>query len=179
MNCELCGRALSEKEPIYRATTIVNWPLRPGVTIHAVCTKCTRQHFAHAGWLRAEPCEHCGRPVVIQIGRRKRPRLLVCCIKCRDSARNTAARLASQLALRERVCPTCGNGFVPNQINTRYCSPACRQINYRRRNRVTSPAAPFDPDHPRRDPSGKRTPPIDPIAAHASPRINPPRSRRC
>src|SRR5271167_3152849 len=105
MNCELCGCALSKDEPVYRATTTFNWPRRPGVMIHSVCTRCVHKHFAHAKWLPAEPCQYCERPVIIQVGPRKRPRLAVCGTKCRRSLRNIAARLARQLAYQELICP--------------------------------------------------------------------------
>ena len=138
MNCDLCGCALSEKEPIYRATTTFNWPRRPGVMIHSVCARCVPKHFWHARWLTAEPCKHCERPVIIQVGPRKRPRLLVCGGNCRRAIKRAAARLARQLACGERTCPGCGNGFVPKRKDARYCSPACRNSSFRRRNLVTS-----------------------------------------
>jgi hypothetical protein len=141
MNCELCGCTLSKDEPIYRATTTFNWPLRPGVMIHSVCAKCIHKHFAHAKWLPAEPCKHCERPVILQVGPRKRPRLLVCGKKCRRSVHSTAAWLARRLVCSERVCPGCGNGFVPKRKDARHCSPACRHAaGRRRRSLVTSRA---------------------------------------
>jgi len=138
MDCELCGCALSKDEPVYRATTTFNWPLRPGVMIHSVCARCVRQHFAHAKWLPAEPCKHCERPVFVQVGRRKGPQLLVCGVKCRRSEYGSARWLARRLACSERVCPGCGNSFVPKRKDTRYCSPACGQA-VRRRDLVASP----------------------------------------
>lgn len=140
MYCELCGCALSEDEPIYRATTTFNWPRRPGVMIHSVCARCKRRHFAHAKWRSAEPCKHCERPVIIQVGPRKRPQLLVCGMKCRSSLQTTAARLARQLAYRELIWPGCGNSFVPRRKDTRYCSSACGHAARRRRHLVASRA---------------------------------------
>jgi len=134
MDCELCGCALSKKEPIYRATTTFNWPRRPGVMIHSVCARRVREHFWHAKWLPAEPCQHCERPVIIQVGRRKGPRLVVCDMKCRRSLYAAAALLARQLGRDERICPGCDKSFVPKRKDARYCSSACRSSDRRRRN---------------------------------------------
>jgi hypothetical protein len=151
MNCELCGYALSEKEPIYRATTTFNWPRRPGVMIHSVCARCKHKHFAHAKWRPAEPCKHCERPVIIQVGPRKRPRIVVCDMTCRRSLYATVARLARHLGRSERVCPGCGNGFVLKRKDARYCSPTCRkQAGHRRRNLVALRALDPPPEEVRR-----------------------------
>jgi len=150
MDCELCGCALSKDEPVYRATTTFNWPRRPGVMIHSVCVRCKRKHFAHARWLRAEPCQHCERPVIIQVGRRKRPRLVVCDMKCRRSLYAAAALLARQLGRSERICPGCDNSFVPKRKDARHCSAACRHAAGRRRNLVASRALDPPPEEVRR-----------------------------
>jgi predicted nucleic acid-binding Zn ribbon protein len=58
---------------------------------------------------------------------------VVCSDYCRDRLRpSSQTRAAARIG---RPCEVCGDPFTPPRSDGRYCSPACRQKAYRRRNR--------------------------------------------
>jgi len=144
MDCQNCRQSVPDGEPIYRFAT--GWGLIwrdrwENQTTGSLCAKCAssveEQSRQQQHWRPAEPCCHCGRPVILN-GRRKKPIHVVCSVKCRHAAYAAAARnraRARQRSPGERSCANaaCGEGFVPKRSDARYCSPACKQSAYRRR----------------------------------------------
>ncbi len=66
------------------------------------------------------------------------------CLACAADARNAAKR-EHHRQIREMIrgcrgtgCQSCGASFTPERIDTRYCSPACRQKAYRKRRAAKS-----------------------------------------
>jgi hypothetical protein len=78
----------------------------------------------------AQPCEHCGRPVIFHAVRRIPPHA-VCGDACRYAVKLAQARARRARRRPQVVCMTCGKSFPPKRTDSRFCSNRCRQKHHR------------------------------------------------
>jgi predicted nucleic acid-binding Zn ribbon protein len=162
MHCGICKRELAKDEAVFRVLGLASrwrdeWG---GKDIASVCTQCraappkgseylfdpeygwsTRGH-----WRAPRPCQHCGRPVYIDT-RRDHIRYFVCSDQCRIAIYNANSRHKLKQRREHRSppkqpCVICGEPFTPKRTDAIYCSAACKQRGYRRKQtqRVGGPA---------------------------------------
>jgi hypothetical protein len=141
MRCQLCDRALTERESVWRVT-VGYWSQHNrkfGGTIGSICNDCLPEFGPDESWRWHEPrsCEHCQRPVVL-VRRRKVPKHVVCGSDCRRALQLAAAKAKRARRRGTTTCLRCKEEFQPRRLDARYCSAACRQSAYRRRNRKRS-----------------------------------------
>jgi hypothetical protein len=128
-----CGRCTAAAAgPIWRGIIAVptgethyGIPLNdyvPGV----LCWECGQREQSYG----YRNCAWCGRAVYYG-GYNAHP-VRYCTRRCELAARTDRRRLARQLG-RQRRCETCGTGFTAPRQDACYCSPACRQRAYRKR----------------------------------------------
>ena len=142
MRCDSCERALPDGAPIWRVTCGYgrlkgesgNWMT---ASIPSVCGTCWTARWASSTywqWRPEQPCAHCGRPVIRDTKHRV-PMHIVCGDKCRVAFYNAqaGARRRERRQPAKRVCPSCGEAFVPKRADVRYCHGACKQRAYRLR----------------------------------------------
>jgi hypothetical protein len=140
MTCQICGRVMDSNEPVHRIRVAGHSPfvsLFRGL-IGSICIGCSTQKFEGTKWREPQPCAHCGRPVSNETWR-KEPWNIVCGKTCRIAIFNAQAR--QRRALAPRACEKCGQSFAPKRTDSRFCSVACKQSAYRRRNRVANATA--------------------------------------
>lgn len=145
--CARCGSAIAEGQPVWwerTSYTVSAWgPIRGGrrLTFAPWCAACHQTTgIPERCYVGPRPCHGCGRDVTDVhlphwVRWRQRP---VCSRRC-----VTRYQLAERKAARPRpaspVCAGCGETFTPPRADGRYCSPACRQRAYRKRQNRTEP----------------------------------------
>ena len=109
--CRLCGKQI---EPIRIATS--KWPV-------LFCDDCVKTK--HENWWY-QRCRGCG--VWMNRDREK-----YCCSECQREAEARRKREHRQQWRMNKTCPICGEKFTPKRADAKYCSAACRQRAFRKR----------------------------------------------
>jgi len=125
--CGACGRALTASETVWMSRVTIRFKARLRFWQAPTCGDCRRGR----GWLPAEPCGGCGRPVAYRASLRRRLRIF-CSDRCRHRWYNRHRAAASERA-RRKCCIVCERGFDATRRDALTCSPACRQRAYRTR----------------------------------------------
>jgi hypothetical protein len=144
--CGKCGRELGPSEPVwlYRAYYQGILP----VTSH--CESCAPRwgdpEIADSPPIhyREYSCASCGRRVFKETKARQPTRHMLCSERCSWRWHN-AERDRQSAAMRQRICPVCGHGFVGARQDAVTCKPACRQKAYRQRAALGHTLAPTNP----------------------------------
>jgi len=134
--CGVCGRRLDKGETIWRVSfglgpCIIGWSW----TMAPTCEQCRPWN---RGYLPETPCEHCGRRVVNQAGGRQWYRKhTYCSERCADENDSIIQKSvrAQRRQQREYICSVCEKAFRPSRKDALHCSSACRQRDYRNRQR--------------------------------------------
>jgi len=135
-HCAHCERPLKAGEPVWRRLL----SLGPGFfggwsrTVAPICERCGSS--CHIEFRGPQPCENCGRSVHQEYNRRFY-RHTFCCEVCVRAFFATAARLRRAEERDPRPCAQCGETFEPTRKDARFCSGACKQLAYRKRQAVT------------------------------------------
>lgn len=108
-----------EKENQYEWTE--QQPGQPLATVHG-----STPHFYGVAKLS---CPQCGTPFFCKTESYHTGRKY-CSDRCTNDA-YIARRDARRRATREKTCPVCGERFQAERKDTVYCSPACKQKQYR------------------------------------------------
>jgi len=137
--CGKCGRKFNKDEIIWRVRISPWFYLnRSGWTVAPVCEQC-RPGYLH--YLPEKPCEYCGRLVINEAwGRRWYCKHTYCSERCgkeHDSIIQKSIR-AQRRQQREYACGVCEKSFRPSRRDALHCSSACRQRDYRNRQREVS-----------------------------------------
>jgi hypothetical protein len=160
-SCGKCGRALEDGERIY-AKCRVYAGMWGGLTPHpgprfeaaSICGACAPKWMTEPkafneytiggktvrvpadGDLIEGPCPTCERPVVqrrIRQGHHaSAASRLFCCYRCEYTYHNRR-RSKREQHLREKTCEVCAKEFTAKRVDTKTCSPACKQKAYRTR----------------------------------------------
>ena len=152
MNCQLCRRELTATETVWR----YYFKDPDSGRLLSICDKCFSERerdfrdkvagsnpalfgngfnqYLNETWREPLPCEQCGRPV--RIPQRYKRERIVCGKACQAVIFNAQSRM--RRALGPRPCAVCGQSFTPKRSDSRYCSVACKQSAYRRRNTVAN-----------------------------------------
>jgi len=77
---------------------------------------------------REEPCAHCGRPTIRDLGHRNRKHTF-CSQPCESAYHNHRKRKPKE----RKLCEVCGEEFTAKRVDAKTCSQACKQKAYRRR----------------------------------------------
>jgi hypothetical protein len=120
-HCVVCEKPFEPGELVYREQ---RWN-----SLTTVCHGCRSKYRE---FHLPAPCENCYRPVRNILNNRSHTRIF-CCHDCQVKARS---RLMHERKIAERgtrECLTCSETFEPARADARFCSPACRQLAYRRR----------------------------------------------
>lgn len=107
------------------------------VRIGPVCADCRSKY---AKFDLGEACEGCGRPVLNRLDARNRRTFCSDLCGARTYSRVKHAKKVAERGTRE--CLECAEVFEPTRADARFCSPACKQKNYR--HRVTDRISLFD-----------------------------------
>ena len=125
MHCFRCCRPVPDGAPIWRMW--VCQLARDGFDYSAVqsmCASCSRRAMV-LRWHPEQRCAHCGRPVFLD-ARCRMPRVIACSVDC-------AAQARERRRGPERLCRMCSKPFRPKRADAVFCSHACRQRAYQRR----------------------------------------------
>src|SRR6516165_4869473 len=135
MQCQVCRREISDREPIYRVRFFGTiWAEKFGGRTISACTSCKERppkgsEWAFRGpWYPALPCCSCDRPVFVD-HKPKGLRVLVCSDRCRQAVYN--ARAYKPRCGTQKPCIICCEQFTPKRSDALYCSRACKQRVYR------------------------------------------------
>jgi hypothetical protein len=142
MQCKLCRREMAPGDPIYRFWGGDSWyPINGSCTAEVCAECCATKPSADwpwikplGGWRLPKPCERCGRPVINAM-RRKLPKHIVCSRECRLAVYGAIEAAKRRVSVKPRRCALCEASFVPERSDARYCSAACKQKAFRRRDR--------------------------------------------
>jgi hypothetical protein len=139
MQCPGCRRELGKGEPVYQTwlgerRVAANIGYR---TIARVCTECLKQiegKWPHppSYWRSGKPCRNCGRPV-FNFSKWKEAKIIACGKVCKQTIYNARFRARHKRTLPMRACALCGEQFTPKRTDSLYCSNACIQRAYWRR----------------------------------------------
>ncbi len=127
--CGLCGCAIAEGAPVV-VRKLFTWR---SYLVAPVCTEC-----GHLEPDKALPCYWCERPVAMDhelFASRNRSGIF-CCDRCRSkwhNRRNSAIRKRQRQRYLAKTCEVCGEEFTATRVDTKTCSPACKQKGYRQR----------------------------------------------
>jgi hypothetical protein len=132
MHCDRCHKPVPADATIWRVSigySLVFYP--PGV--QSWCATCASDRHYHR-WHPAQPCDHCGRPVIFD-GARRIPLHAVCGEACRYALRLVQARASRRAGQRPPlICTICGRTFQSKRrADALTCSHVCRQRAYRQR----------------------------------------------
>jgi hypothetical protein len=153
--CSRCGRKLRADEPV----VVRGWSRRAIINTYsdgtrglgsrikdygARCVECAglrrvRERIwvlvfeilgreVRGSYYREEPCDGCGRPTIrgLEHGNRKHT---FCSQPCETAHYNHRKRKPKE----QKVCEVCGEEFTAKRVDTKTCSPACKQKAYRQR----------------------------------------------
>jgi len=134
-SCGWCGRGVTKNETVWRL------PIRlgPGFfggcswTVIPVCEQCRPRELYYRP---AKPCEYCARPVInVANGISRRREHTFCSEQCTKEHNRFVLRdlRAQRRQQREYVCRVCEKPFRPSRKDSLCCSSACRQRDYRKR----------------------------------------------
>lgn len=151
MHCGICKRELAKDEAVYRLHLGDSYFRITGKNIGTVCAQCAVSKTTYDGrvlvkhWPPSKPCECCGRPVHVD-RHRKHLRYFVCSDQCRIAIYNANARAKlkrqGERPVPKQACVICGALFTPKRSDAIYCSAACKQRGYRRKQTQRAAPAP-------------------------------------
>jgi hypothetical protein len=156
MHCDICKRQLAKDEAVHRVLGLASlcWREWSGRGIASVCTECRAAppegsewlfDLASRDWRSPRPCQHCGRPVHVD-RHRNHLRYFVCSDQCRVAIYNANARQKlkerGKRPVPKQPCVICGEPFTPKRSDAIYCSGACKQRGYRRKQTQRAAPAP-------------------------------------
>jgi hypothetical protein len=130
--CAACASQFDHRNNLWSEAE--NWPEDQRQSLLSALSKSKLPHYR---WHPAQPCDHCGRPVIFHAPRRI-PLHAVCSTACRYALRLAQARAARRARQRPPlVCMICGRTFQSKRrANALTCSPVCRQRAYLQRQRA-------------------------------------------
>ncbi len=137
-HCGKCGYEFQPEEAVYRLRIFFGHDGfgYPDHHIAPICTNCRLEECRHISRVRtySEPCGGCGRPVYQPTGFRNR-RHSFCCRDCEIKLRNNLQAEKRRNRRRWARCSECRADFNPKRSDAEYCSAACKQKAYRKRQR--------------------------------------------
>ncbi len=139
-SCGKCGRNLAKDETVWRMRMGMGRAFfgGNGFTVAPVCEQCRPRYHSY---LPERPCEHCSRAVINEDnGRRWYRKHTYCSEQCAEEHGSIILKSvrAQRRQQREYVCRVCDKPFKPSRRDALHCSSACRQRDYRNRQREVS-----------------------------------------
>lgn len=155
VTCQGCERLIRPDEPIYvsrdRFIFFGDGYVTGALPVGPWCASCEGDaphgrpwkragrdawENGHFRWIPAPPrtCRTCGRLFYACATR-------WCSDRCENAERTERRREAREQARSRHWCRECGERFTPPRADARYCSPACRQKAYRKRQAEQAAAA--------------------------------------
>lgn len=138
--CGWCGRSFNKNETVWRLGIRLGHGFFGGWawTVIPVCEQCRPREL----YYRPEkPCEYCGRAVInVANGTSRRRKHTYCSEQCAKEHGSIVLKSvrAQRRQQREYFCGVCGHPFRPSRKDASHCSSACRQRDYRNRQREVS-----------------------------------------
>ena len=154
-HCVDCERPLAPGELIWRQRITLGSGMFGRGTQHRLLPICETCSHAKESWgsyryphptaefRPAQPCQGCGRPVHERHSPRygfHRNRHVICCENCYRGAELKCARESRTLARGTLECEDCGKSFEADRNDAKFCSSACKQKAYRKRQRTSRSA---------------------------------------
>ena len=133
--CVRCKRKLGSRETVWRRLAVCKFS-RGQESYHVApfCRKCPSKY---SDYLPEQPCKHCGRGVVnLRNNWQYYREHTFCSQRCDYEYRKTMNKQSRQLP--QFVCRVCDKPFKPSRRDALHCSSACRQRDYRNRQREVS-----------------------------------------
>lgn len=140
--CGMCARPIADDEPAYRCRVYRKQGRRYESSNTSVCRACADRARVDGVWRsedgrrdlydvpdhdRSEACAACGRPTVVRADKRRKV------VSCSDRCRLSYYASRRPVSVNVTVCQVCDNDIVGGRAGRRFCSDACRQKAYRRR----------------------------------------------
>jgi hypothetical protein len=133
--CGMCGRDMAPTETVV-IRSMPSYSVSGGRSFVPVCAECGKLGERSA---EMQPCYWCDRPVFMlyEVWAARPNRIGVfCCDRCRykwHNRRHSEIRKRQRQRFLAKTCEVCGEAFTATRVDTKTCSPACRQRAYRRR----------------------------------------------